>query len=300
MTEEKVPIDAGAEGAEAPPAAPPAPPKPGGMKPRPNRPPPPPPPSKPSKLKGYLMLGIILSCVVLSGMVAYKIWKYFQPHKAAVNIEVESKDAFKSAEDAQKEIFRSESKVWIMGDTLTAATAVAIGDHLEALRKSDERMKDLFDLMHLKKAEASSDWDTLVVYSLQVKLWILDASDLLDAIQKPEYGGLYIPMYRTMDSLSKAQKELKEIKIRRDELLAEAQADPAVRAKTRARIQVLAEKFTALRDKLNELNDYIKKGLAREDLSPKIIKELDELREEASKAQMGFTEAGRLKQEFRE
>ena len=296
MTEEKAPIDADAEGAEAP-VAPVAPPKPG-MRPRPNRPPPPP-PSKPSKLKGYLMLGILISTVVLIGMIGYKVYRIlFKPPKREINVEAASKDAFKRAEDAQKEIFRAESKVWIMGETISAATAVAIGDQLEELRKCDDGMKELFDWMHLKKAESSSDWDTLVTYSLQTKLWILDASDLLDNLKKPGYGGLYIPMYSTMKRLADSQKELKEIQIRRDELAAQAETNPELKKKTREKIGELKKRFADFRDQLNGLDKYIHDGLAREDLSPKIIKELDELHTEAANAQMAIKLAGTLASTF--
>jgi Mg2+ and Co2+ transporter CorA len=294
MPEEKDPMDAEVEGFEAPPAAPP---KPGGLKARGTRPAPPP-PSKPSKLKGYIMLGIIISTVVLSVAIAYKVYiRLFAKHKAAINVEVEGKAAMDLATEAQKEIFRAESKVWISGETLSAATAVMIDAKLDELRQADERIKELLDLLHAKKQEESGDWGILVENSLKVKLWILDASDLIDTMKNPEYGGLYIPMYRAMDQQTKAQKELKEIKFQLDAILGQ---DAGVRTKTRARIEELKQKFAALRDKLNELNDYIKKGLAREDLSPKVIKELDELRDEASKAQMGFKEAGNLKQQIPE
>src|SRR5262245_29378414 len=91
------PIEPDAEGADAaPPTAPPAraaaPPKPGAMKPRPGGSRPPPPPPKPSKVKGYLMLGILLSTVVLIGMIGYKVYRIlFKPPKPVVNIEAASK-----------------------------------------------------------------------------------------------------------------------------------------------------------------------------------------------------------------
>ena len=299
MPEEKDPMDAEVQGFEGPPSAPPAaPPKPSGMKARGARPAPPP-AAKPSKLKGYIMLGIIISTVVLSAAIAYKVYiRIFAKHKAAINVELEGKAAFDLATEAQKEIFRAESKVWISGETISAATAVMIDGKLEDLRQADERIKELLDLLHAKKQETSGDWDVLVENSLKVKLWILDASDLIETIKNPEYGGLFIPMYRAMDQQTKAQKELKEIKFQLDQIL--GQNDAELRTKTRARIEGLKQKFAALRDKLNELNDYIKKGLAREDLSPKVIKELDELRDEASKAQMGFKEAGNLRQQIPE
>lgn len=302
MTEEKAPMDADAEGAEAPSAAPPAPAspaKPGAMRPRPNRPPPPP-PSKPSKLKGYLMLGIILTCLVLVGAIGYKLYvKFFKPHKPPINITEEIKDSFQRAEDAQKEIFKASSKVWIMGESITKDTGLMLQEKLDELRAADERFVELFKLMQDKGKQESGDWENLATFSLQVKLWILNAGDLLDSLGKPEYGGLYIPMYRTMAAIGDTQKELKEIQLKRDELATQAETDPALKEKTWDRIAALKKRFGELRDKLNGFDKYIKDGLAREDLSPKVIKELEELHDEAAKAQMSYKQAVILSEPFR-
>lgn len=305
MSDQDLPVDPLAEdpaGGAPPTKAPPpgVPGRPGGLK-RPGGPrPPPPPPKKPSKLKAYLMLSILISTVVLAGLVGWKVIKILFPkQKVAVDIEKETDAAMDKAKDASKEIFRIETKVWIMGEDITAANAVAISDQLEELLKVDDRFKELLDLLHSKKLESSGDWDRLVVCSLQVKLWILDATDVLE-LQKnaPEYGGLYIPMHRAMEGLKKANKELGELKVLRNEIL--QRNDPAEKAKVRARVSELKNQCAAYRDKLNSLDDYIKKGLARDDLSPKVIKELDDLRDDSSKAQMSMKEAQQMLSDLRE
>jgi hypothetical protein len=303
MTENDLPVDPLAEeaqgGAPPKPAAPAGPGRPG-LRPRPGGARPPPPPAKPSKVKAYLMLSILLATVGLSGAIGFKVYKILFPNKKPkIQVKEEAEAAFDKAKDASKEISRIETRVWVMGEDITAAMAVSLSDQLDELLKADDRIKELLDLLHHSQKQDSDEWDSLVNYSLLVKLWILDASDLLE-LQKnaPEYGGLYIPMHRAMEGLKKAQKEMGEIKTLRDEVL--KRNDAAEKEKMRARVKELEGMFAGFRDKLNGLDDYIKKGLARDDLSPKVIKELDDLREDSSKAQMSMKEAKQILADLRE
>jgi hypothetical protein len=262
---------------------------------------------KPSKLKGILMLGIIISVVGLSGAIAFKLYKkYFGKEKIVVDVGAEIDKAYGKAEDDRKQIELIEKVVINEGQDLGGAEAVRLQKHLQGLQECTMKFDDLRALMRemaLKRqgteaAEAiaqSSDNEKLAMCDVKVKLWILDADDLLQFSKnaKSEYGGLYIPMFRALDKFRKAQKELTDLREGVQDVI--NRNDAAEKTKTRTKIEDLKAAFAAVPYKLNGLDTYIKDGLARPELSPKEIKELEELHDQASKAQMSFKEAQRIR-----
>lgn len=264
--------------------------------PRPARPasaPPPGPSAASMRLRGLLMLGIIVSCVGLAGMIGWRVWQRMHPKE---NVTIDVKDEFEKAMDtgkgASKDIFALQTKVWGQAKELTPEDFTTIKAKLGELRECHDKLKDLLDLMHQRHLEDSGDYASIVPKWLQVKMWILDATDLLENQKPPEYGGLNIPMFLTSEKIRKAQDELKEINTLKDEII--KKNDPEEIKKTRKRISDLRESFRGFSVKLQDLDKYVQDGLARPDLTEKDVMELGQLREDANKATMAVKAAGTL------
>jgi hypothetical protein len=69
---------------------------------------------------------------------------------------------------------------------------------------------------------------------------------------------------------------------------------------TRKKIADLRDTFRALVTKMQDLDKYVAEGLARPDLTSKEVRELDQLRDDANKAQMAVKAAGTMLQAFPE
>ena len=303
MSDEATPPDAGGPppgDAPAPPKGPaargPRPPRPGG-----GRPPlPPPGPSAASlRLRKHLMLGILISCVVLGGLIAFKIYRITHPNTAtALDVDDEFAKALDTAKGASKDIFSIQTKVWGKGEDLKPEDFTAIKSKLVELRDSHDKMKNLLDILHAKGLDDTKSKHDIVPKWIQLKLWILDAQDLLDNQKPPEYGGLNIPMFVTSEKIRKAQTELGEINTTKDKII--ERNNPEEIKAARKKIMDLREAFRGHSVKLQSLDKYIAEGLARPDLTNKEVMELDQLRDDANKAQMAVKAAGTILQAFPE
>jgi hypothetical protein len=302
MTDEATPSGAGG----APPAGPdrpkglppkgPRPPRPGGARP----PLPPPGPSAASlRLRAHLMLGILISCLVLGGLIAWKIWKITHPtERTAIDVDADFEKALDTAKGASKDIFAIQTKVWGKNEPLKPEDFTAIKAKLGELREAHDKMKDLLDILHAKGLDDTKSKHDIVPKWIQLKMWILDAQDLLDNQKPPEYGGLNIPMFVTSEKIRKAQAELGEINTTKDDII--KRNDPAEIKATRKKIADLRESFRGYSVKLQDLDKYVAEGLARPDLTNKEVMELDQLRDDANKAQMAVKAAGTILQAFPE
>jgi hypothetical protein len=255
---------------------------------------PPPGPSASSlRLRGLLMLGIIVACLVLVGMIGWRVWQRMHPVEAQV---IDVGDRFDKAMDigkgASKDIFALQTKVWGKGEELKPEDFATIKTKLAELRDCHDQIKDLLDLMHRRHLEDSGDFTRIVPKWLQVKMWILDASDLLDNQKPPEYGGLNVPMFLTSEKIRKGLDELKEINTLKDDVI--KKGDPEEIKKTRKRIADLRDSFRGYSVKLQDLDKYVQEGLARPDLTEKDVMELGQLRDDANKATMAVKAAGTL------
>jgi hypothetical protein len=255
---------------------------------------PPPGPSASSlRLRGLLMLGIIVACLVLVGMIGWRVWQRMHPVEG-VTIDVPDRfdKAMEIGKGASKDIFALQTKVWGKGEELKPEDFATIKSKLAELQDCHDKLKDLLDLMHRRHLEDSEDFSKIVPKWLQVKMWILDASDLLENQKPPEYGGLNVPMFLTSEKIRKAQEELKEINTLKDEII--KRGDPEEIKKTRKRISDLRDSFRGYSVKLQDLDKYVQEGLARPDLTEKDVMELGQLRDDANKATMAVKAAGTL------
>ena len=265
---------------------------------RPARPAPPP-PAGGSGLKKFLMLGIIFSCLGLGGMIAYRVYIRLT-HKTleAIDVDKEFDKQMDRAKDASKEIFRTETKVWGKSEELKPEDFELVKKQLAALRECHDKIKDLLDILRAKNMMDTGSWQMIVPKWIQVKMWILDANDLLENQKPPEYGGLNVPMFLTSEKIRKAQTALGEINTEKDKIIERNNAEE-IKA-TRKKITDIREQFRGFVTKMQDLDKYVAEGLARPDLTSKEVMELDQLRDEANKAQMAVKAAGTMLQAFPE
>ena len=269
--------------------------------PRPARPAPKPPAESAGslRLRKMLLLGIVLSCLVLGGMIGWKIYQRMNPRQSsAIDVDDEFEKAMEASKGASKDIWALQSKVWLKSQDLTAEDYTAIKGKLDELRTQHDKLKDLLDILRQKKMMDTGSFQKIVPKWIQIKMWILDAADLLENQKPPEYGGLNIPMWITSEKIRKAQAELGEINTLKEEII--QKNDPAKIKETRKKIADLREAFRNYVAKMQELDKYVAEGLARPDLTNKEVVELDHLRDEANKARMAVRAAGDLLKAFPE
>ena len=246
-----------------------------------------------------LMLGIIFSCLGLGGAIAYKLWVATHgKEKTVIDVGSDFDKALDLAKGASKDILAVQTKVWGRGEELKPEDFTAVKKSLGELREAHDKMKDLLDLLHARGLDDSKEKQDIVPKWLQCKMWILDATDLIENQKPPEYGGLNIPMFLTSDKIRKAQTALGEINTEKEKIIERNNPDE-IRA-TRKKISDLREQFRTLVTKMQDLDKYVAEGLARPDLTSKEVAELDQLRDEANKAQMAVKAAGTMLQAFPE
>ena len=269
--------------------------------PRPARPAPKPPAESPGslRLRKMLLLGIVLSCLGLGGAIAWKLYlKYTHKGIEAIDVDGVFEKQMEIAKGASKDIFAIQTKVWGKNQELSADDFTTIQSKLDELRGCHDKLKDLLDILRIKNMTDTGSFQAIVPKWLQLKMWILDASDLLENRKPPEYGGLNIPMFVTSEKIRKAQTELSEINTTKEKI--KEKNDPEEIKATRKKISDLREAFRGYVAKMQDLDKYVAEGLARPDLTNKEVMELDHLRDEANKAQMAVKAAGTLLLEFPE
>lgn len=268
---------------------------------RPPRPAPKPPADSAAslRLRKMLLLGIVFACVGLGGAIAWKIYQRMNPKTAsAIDVDDEFEKAMDASKGASKDIFSIQAKVWGKNQELTAEDFATIKTKLEELRVHHDKLKDLLDILRAKNMTDTGSYQKIVPKWIQLKMWILDASDLLENQKPPEYGGLNVPMFVTSEKIRKAQNELGEINTIKEDII--KRNDPAEIKATRKKIADHREAFRAYATKMEDLDKYVADGLARPDLTNKEVVELDHLRDEANKARMAVRAAGDLLKAFPE
>jgi hypothetical protein len=267
----------------------------GARGPRPARPAAPPPPSGGSlALRKALLLGIIFACLGLGGAIAWKLYRKYHPPEGPglIDIGVEFDKITDKTKGASKDIFKIQEKVWIKGEDLKAEDYTAIKPKLDELVECEAKLADLLSLLRRKNFQDSGDYPKLLSHWLQTRMWIYDASDLLENQKPPDYGGLNVPMFLTSKKITKAQDELKDINTTLEEVIKEN--NPEKLKATRKRISELRDAFRAYSVKMQDLDKYVADSLARPDLTSKEVVELEILREDANKATMAVKASGEL------
>ena len=251
-------------------------------------------------LRKMLMLGIIFSCLGLGGAIAWRVYIRIKAKDGVSAIDVDKvfEEQMDRAKDASKEIFRTETKVWGKNEELKADDFEVVKKQLATLRECHDKIKDLLDILRAKNMMDTGSFQKIVPKWIQVKMWILDATDLLENQKPPEYGGLNVPMFVTSEKIRKAQAALGEINTEKDKII--ERNDPNEIKATRKKITDLREQFRGMVTKMQDLDKYVAEGLARPDLTSKEVMELDQLRDEANKAQMAVKAAGTMLQAFPE
>jgi hypothetical protein len=262
--------------------------------PRPARPAAPPPSSGGAGLRKALLLGIIVACIGLGGAIAWKLYRKFHAGDGPSSIDVGA--VFDGITDktkgASKDIFKIQEKVWTKGEDLKPEDFKDIKSKLGELEDAEQKLGDLLSLLRRRNLQDSGDYPKILAHWLQTRMWIYDASDLLENQKPPEYGGLNVPMFVTSRKISKAQDEIKDINTTLDEKIKEN--NPETLKAIRKRISELRDTFRACSVKMQELDKYIADSLARPDLTPKEVNELEILREDANKATMAVKASGEL------
>jgi len=269
--------------------------------PRPARPAMQPPPVSASsmRMRKLLMLTIIFTCLGLVAAIGWRLWqKTHAGTRDSIDVGADFDKALDIGKGASKDIFSVQTKVWGQGKELTPEDFTTIKSKLVELRDCHDKLKDLLDLLHQRHLDDSAEHAQIVPKWLQVKMWILDAADLLENQKPPEYGGLNIPMFLTSEKIRKAQDELKDINTTKDEII--KRNDPEEIKKTRKKLMDLRDSFRGHAAKLQDLDKYVAEGLARPDLTNKDVLELEQLRDDANKAQMAVVAAGKMLQAFPE
>jgi len=251
------------------------------------------------RLRKFLMLGILVTCVALIGAIGWRIWqKMHAKERGSLVIGEEFDKAMDIGKGASKDIFSIQTKVWGQSKELTPEDFTTIKAKLVELRDCHDKLKELLDVLHERHKEESAEYGQIVPKWLQVKMWILDATDLLENQKPPEYGGLNIPMFLTSEKIRKSQDALKEINTLKDEII--KRNDPEEIKTTRKKLADLRDAFRSHAVKLQDLDKYVADGLARPDLTIKDVIELEQLRDDANKAQMAVVATGKMLQAFPE
>ena len=149
----------------------------------------------------------------------------------------------------------------------------------------------------LTQSQASDIWAEYQAKSIR-RHGYEQIKDLLAAIEQRDTTALQEKYQGEADKARKDQDELKDINTTKDEVV--KRNDPEEIKKTRKRIMDLREAFRGHATKLQELDKYVAEGLARPDLTIKDVTELEQLRDDANKAQMAVKAAGTLLQAFPE
>ena len=247
------------------------------------------------RLRKRLLTWMAVVSVALLGVIGFRLYqKLTRGERSVVNVREEGDAAYDRARSASRDVQRVQSKAVPAVEPLPAAELEPLKAQRTVLEESQARIKELLDLLHQHKLDDSPERDDLSTKLLQVKLWILDLDDFLDSSKAaPAYGGFTVPMERARARAQVVHKELKEVEGSKAGLV--DGGDAAAKAAAVVRLKELEGKLAGLAEEFGRLEDYVKTGLARPDLSPKQIPELEGLREETSRAMMGRQQARSLR-----
>lgn len=256
----------------------------------------------PSKAKTYVVVGLLVAVVAIlgwGGWIVFRLVKGRKPAPSARNVATEWANAFTKAKMSFKDTFAIQSKVWFKGEDLTSEDLEKIRSGLKDFRAASDKFHELNKLVLDQGKGPSKQTEEMGARLPELKLWILDAAAVVEGDAKPpEYGGLYIPMYRTVARYDKAVARLKQILDAHPEII--QRNDKEEWKRTRQEIMELEGEFSACQEKFGGLVDYVREGLASPDLSGKDLQDLADLLEYASKSQMARKQGGDLRFKFRE
>src|SRR5690349_8383599 len=92
------------------------------------------------RLRKMLLMGIIFACLVLGGMIGFKIWRNLHPQtRTAIDVDADFDKYMDTAKGASKDIFALETKVWGKNQELTAEDFTTIKAKLAELRDCHDK-----------------------------------------------------------------------------------------------------------------------------------------------------------------
>ncbi len=202
------------------------------------------------------------ACLLLCGWTAYRFWRDSRPlAPVVIDFDAESEKALSAATIAREAIQQTQQRAAEPSGIISATDIPLVEAALARLESNAVRLQDLMGLA--RSADPAAAQTALLDRSrklLRLKLWILDASDMLDRFRAANApGGFFLPL-RLIAST------------RRD---VEQRAGRPELASEEAR-QILARVDSAL-ESCAKLEEYVKQGLARESLEPADLPELLDL-----------------------
>jgi hypothetical protein len=253
-------------------------------------------------MRARLMTWIIITIVVLSGLLAYKIIVILtKPDPKILDVAKMIKDSFGEYEKAQKEVFDLYKKVWEKKETLKPEDYETIRTRIEVFVRSHRELEDLIALLRQKKVDNSEEGILIGQCLIKMKLWIVDAGDVLDTREKPDTtaeAGFFIPLYNTIDAWNKMQEEIQKLNEERAAIL--QRKDAAEFKKVRTRLEELSAALGKTAERLSGLDDYVKEKLARDDIGPRQVQDLETLRDTLALVQQAMNSVRQMRADFRE
>ena len=245
----------------------------------------------------WLMRGILTAIPLLVVLIAVRVILIRKGgERTEVDVSEQWKAAYESAQGAEHDISDLERKVWADGKTLEPGDLVAIREKAKILVQDSAKLHDLLEMIREKVHGEAKETGEIAPKLLRVKLWLLDADDVVDE-KKPMPRGFVIPFKLLAEQAHKAEQEMREIAQSKGDTLPKMNEE--AKQTVRAKLSGIRETLSGCAEKLSGLEDYLKEGLARESLAPDDLPEVEELRGEMTQANMANKTARELQADFR-
>jgi hypothetical protein len=230
-------------------------------------------------------------------MMVFNLYQRFKG-KDELDWRPEWEKALGAAALAHGEILDTESKAWKKGAPLEPGDFERLRGPLQVLEENAERLAEILEATYQKERGAGTQRTSeMAPKLLEVKLWVLDAADLVDSEKDASLPpGFHIPLHAALDALHRSQEELAQLERTKGEIQGRGAAE---RERTGKRLLELKSALEATKDKLSKLEEYVKKGLARDDLTPEQLPDLGLLREGATAAGQAAGRVEELMDSFR-
>lgn len=240
---------------------------------------------------------VAIGVLAVANVFVFFILPSFKKSGTKIDVAAEWQAAFDKAKEARVKIDKIEQKVWIAGEALSPSDYKDVAGHREVLADASDKITSLIELVREKHGEDNKEVRDMVLRLYQIKLWVLDAWDLVDSEGKEGVqAGFFIPMNQALTRWQKAKEEFEGILAKKAELL----ADPEQKKATLERLKVISKTISEVQEKLSALDDYVRAELVNEDLSAKEVPELGPMRQEATLAGQLFKSVRETRSEFGE
>jgi hypothetical protein len=111
-------------------------------------------------------------------------------------------------------------------------------------------------------------------------------------------AGFFIPLYNTIGIWTTTQEAIQKLNEERADIL--KRKDPEEFKKVRGRLEELTATLGKTAERLSGLDDYVKEKLARDDIGPKQIQDLETLRDTLALVQQAMNSVRQMRADFRE